>query len=80
MMYLSVMHFKWTNVVCLSMDMLISSMMDVIIISAKLLCHLCYVCKWTNVAIVINEIIVMLVTVSFICSFCLKKQLITEWL
>ena len=44
-MYLSVMHFKWTNVVCLSMDMLISSMMDVIIISAKLVCHLCFVCK-----------------------------------
>jgi hypothetical protein len=35
MMYLSVMHFKWTNVVCLSIDMLISSMMDVVIISAK---------------------------------------------
>jgi hypothetical protein len=31
-MYLSVMHFKWTNVVCLSMDILISSMMDVVII------------------------------------------------
>ena len=44
-MYLSIMHFKWTNVVCLSMDMLISSMMDVIIISAKLVCHLCFVCK-----------------------------------
>ena len=44
-MYLSVMHFKWTNVVCLSMDMLISSMMDAIIISAKLVCHLCFVCK-----------------------------------
>jgi len=44
-MYLSVMHFKWTNVVCLSMDMLISSMMDVVIISAKLVCHLCFVCK-----------------------------------
>ena len=44
-MYLSVMHFKWTNVVCLAMDMLISSMMDVIIISAKLVCHLCFVCK-----------------------------------
>ena len=44
-MYLSVVHFKWTNVVCLSMDMLISSMMDVVIISAKLVCHLCFVCK-----------------------------------
>ena len=44
-MYLSVMYFKWTNVVCLSMDMLISSMMDVVIISAKLVCHLCFVCK-----------------------------------
>ena len=44
-MYLSVMHFKWTNVVCLSMDMLISSMMHVVIISAKLVCHLCFVCK-----------------------------------
>ena len=45
-MYLSVMHFKWINVVCLSMDMLISSMMDdVVIISAKLVCHLCFVCK-----------------------------------
>jgi hypothetical protein len=45
-MYLSVMHFKRTNVVCLSMNMLISSMtMDVIIISAKLVCHLCFVCK-----------------------------------
>ena len=43
-MYLSIMHFKWTNVVCLSMDMLISSTMDVII-SAKLVCHLCFVCK-----------------------------------
>ena len=39
------MHFKWTNVVCLSMDMLISSMMDVVIISTKLVCHLCFVCK-----------------------------------
>ena len=38
-MYLSVMHFKWTNVVCLSMDM------DVVIISAKLVCHLCSICK-----------------------------------
>ena len=44
-MYLSVMHFKWTNVVCLSMDMLIFSMMDVVIISAKLVCHLCFVYK-----------------------------------
>ena len=44
-MYLSVMHFKWTNVVCLSMDMLISSMMDVVIILAKLVCHLCSVHK-----------------------------------
>jgi hypothetical protein len=44
-MYLSVMHLKWTNVVCLSMDMLISLMMDVAIISAKLVCHLCFVCK-----------------------------------
>jgi hypothetical protein len=44
-MYLSVMHFKWTNVVCFSMDMLISSMMDVVIILAKLVCHLCFVCK-----------------------------------
>jgi hypothetical protein len=39
------MHFKWINIVCLSMDMLISSMMDVVIISAKLVCHLCFVCK-----------------------------------
>ena len=39
-MYLSVMHFKWANVVCLSMDMLISSMMDVVIILAKLVCSL----------------------------------------
>ena len=44
-MYLSVMHFKWTNVVCLSMDMLISSMMDVVIILAKLVHHLCFVYK-----------------------------------
>jgi hypothetical protein len=44
-MYLSVMHFKRTNVVCLFMDMLISSMMDIIIISTKLVCHLCFVCK-----------------------------------
>ena len=44
-MYLSVMHFKWTNVVCLSMDMLISSMMDVVIILAKLVCHICFICK-----------------------------------
>jgi hypothetical protein len=44
-MYLSVMHFKLTSVVCLSIDMLISSMMNVIIISAKLVCHLCFVCK-----------------------------------
>jgi hypothetical protein len=44
-MYLSVMHFKWINAVCLSMDMLISLMMDVVIISAKLVCHLCFVCK-----------------------------------
>ena len=44
-MYLSVMHFKWTNVVWLSMDILISSMMDVISISAKLVCHLYFVCK-----------------------------------
>jgi hypothetical protein len=44
-MYLSVMHFKWTNIVYLSMDMLISSMMDVVIILAKLVCHLCFVCK-----------------------------------
>ena len=44
-MYLSIMHFKWTNVVCLSMDMLISLMMDVVIISAKLVCHLCFICK-----------------------------------
>jgi hypothetical protein len=42
-MYLSVMQFKWTNVVCLSMDILISSMMDVVIISTKLVCHLCFV-------------------------------------
>ena len=27
------------------MDVLISSMMDVVIISAKLVCHLCFVCK-----------------------------------
>jgi hypothetical protein len=38
------MHFKWTNVVFLSMDMLISSMVDVVIILAKLVCHLCYLC------------------------------------
>ena len=44
-MYLSVMHFKWTNVVCLSMDMLIFSMMDVVIILAKLVCYLCFACK-----------------------------------
>jgi hypothetical protein len=47
-MYLSVMHFKWTLLVyglCLSMDMLISSMIDVVIISTKLVCHLCFVCK-----------------------------------
>jgi hypothetical protein len=44
-MYLSVMYFKWTNVVYLSMDMLISSMMHVVIISSKLVCHLCFVCK-----------------------------------
>ena len=44
-MYLSVMHFKWTNVVCLFMDMLISLMIDVVIILAKLVCHLCLVCK-----------------------------------
>ena len=36
---------EWTNVVCLSMGMLIVSMMDVVIISAKLVCHLCFVCK-----------------------------------
>ena len=59
------MHFKWTSVVCLSMDMLISSMMDVIIISAKVVCHLYFVYKWTNVTEVINEIVVMLVIVSF---------------
>jgi hypothetical protein len=44
-MYLSIMHFKWTNIVCLSMDMLISSMIEVVIISAKLVCHLCFICK-----------------------------------
>jgi hypothetical protein len=44
-MYLSVMHFKWTNIVCFSMDVLIFSMMDVVIISAKLVCHLYFVCK-----------------------------------
>jgi hypothetical protein len=44
-MYPPVMHFKWTNVVFLSMDMLISSMMDVVTISAKLVCHLCFFCK-----------------------------------
>ena len=44
-MYLSVMHFKWTNVVCLTMDMLISSKMDVVIVSTKLACHLCFICK-----------------------------------
>ena len=44
-MYLSIMHFKWTNVVYLSMDMLISSMMDVVIILAKLVWYLCFVCK-----------------------------------
>ena len=48
--------------------------MDFVIISAKLVCHLCFVCKWTNVTEVINEIIVMLVTVSFIYSFCLKNN------
>ena len=42
---LTVMHFKWTNCVCLSMDMLISLIMDVVIILAKLVCHLCFVCK-----------------------------------
>jgi hypothetical protein len=47
-MYLSVMHFKWTNVVCLSMGMLLSLMMDVVIISAKLVCHLYFVCKLNN--------------------------------
>jgi hypothetical protein len=44
-MYLSFMHFKWTNFDCLSMDMFISSMMDVVIILAKLVCHHCFVCK-----------------------------------
>jgi hypothetical protein len=44
-MYLSIMHLKWTNVVFFSMDMLISSMVDVVIISAKLVCHLCFVYK-----------------------------------
>jgi hypothetical protein len=44
-MYISVMHFKCTNVGSLSMDMLISSMMYVVIISAKLVCYLCFVCK-----------------------------------
>ena len=44
-MYLSVMHIKWTNVIRLSMDMLISLIMDVVIISSKLVCHLCFVCK-----------------------------------
>jgi hypothetical protein len=44
-MYLSVMQFKWTNVVCLSMDMLNSSMMDIVIISAKLVCHICFIYK-----------------------------------
>ena len=44
-MHHSVMHFKWTNVACLPMDMLISSMMDVVIILAKLVCHLCFVSK-----------------------------------
>ena len=44
-MYLSVIHFKWTNVVCLSLDILIFSTMDVVIISAKLVCHLYFVCK-----------------------------------
>ena len=44
-MYLTVMHFKWTNCVCLSMDMLISLIMDVVIILAKLVCHLCFVYK-----------------------------------
>ena len=39
-MYLSIMHFKWTNVVCLSVDILISSMMDIVIIFAKLVCSL----------------------------------------
>ena len=37
--------FKWTNVICLSMDLLILSRMDVVIISAKLLCHLCFIYK-----------------------------------
>jgi hypothetical protein len=54
--------------------MLISSMMDVVIILAKLVCHLCFVCKWTNVTGVINEIVVMLVTVWFIYNFCLKNN------
>ena len=44
-MYLSVIVVKWTNVVCLFVGMLISSMMDVVIISAKLVCHLYFVCK-----------------------------------
>ena len=37
--------FKWTNVIWLSMDLLISSRMDVVIIAAKLVCHLYCVCK-----------------------------------
>jgi hypothetical protein len=44
-MYHSIMHFKWTNIVCLSMDMLISSIKDVVIVATKLVCHLCFVCK-----------------------------------
>ena len=44
-MYLFVMHFKWTNVACMPMDMSISSMMDVVIILAKLVCHLHFVYK-----------------------------------
>ena len=41
-MYLSIMYFKWTLLVY---GHVISSMMDVVIISAELVRHLCFVCK-----------------------------------
>ena len=64
-MYLSVMHFKWTNVVCLSMDMLISSMMDVVIISAKLVCHLCFVCKLNYLFVLTCVMVVVQLSLPF---------------
>ena len=36
--------FKWTNVICLSAYLLISSRMDVVIIATKLVCHLNLLC------------------------------------